>query len=347
MFKFFLFLMLSLSAFSQVKTFTEKTWIHPETLRAFNNVSSHKVVVDGESRWTGYLPKATQYKNAVYLEFSPLEKAEIPSELDYTMFAPPKVVKQQCGDCWAQGGAMAFEGVVGWMDKASKNFSRQAVIDCSGFGSCGGGELSVGFYKSPKGGVNTSDYPYVGHNQRCKSEALLYKESARNTGYVRGSRGKDFKVQDLQKALMSYGPLEVCGASSALGGGDSDGFLSKNKGGGTDHCWALYGWYDGAKHGKAPGIYFIMVNSWGSSWGKDGKVYIKLAQNGTDLDGNAVTEAAFIDYKDVPPPGPVLPIHFQMSSSEMDLNVTVDARSKKSWEEVKARLQQALNALHE
>lgn len=318
--------------------FTKDTWIHEEVKTAIKLKKENGVVViDGEKYFTGYRPTEKQYEGAVYRDFPVWEVSQpIPEELDFTKIAPPNVVRQPCNDCWAQGAAMAFEGVIGWLDRASRSISRQAIIDCSGFGTCArGGEISVGFFMSPKGAVYTSDYPQVGRDQRCQSSRLNFMEQARSVGMIRGSRGSLFKVEDLQRAIMAHGPLEVCGASSSLGGFDRDGFISKNRRGGADHCWAMYGWLNGVAQGKPKGVYGIFVNSWGKNWGKDGIVYLRLAQDDVNLDGGAVTEAAFIDYKDAPNQKPET---FEVVLKDVSLTVTVQPDYPLNWEKVKERL---------
>lgn len=293
----------------------KKPWVHEDILAVIEKEKrmgslteppAPTEFIDGVEQFTGFVPSAEMYEGAPFKEFPIWEgRASIPEELDYTKVAPPKIVRQQCGDCWAQGAAMAFEGVIGWLDRASRDISRQSIIDCSGKGSCNGGYISVEFFKDPKGAVYTADYPYLGRNQRCQSDRLVRKEKARGFGFVRGNGNSRFKVSSLQQALVQYGPLEVCGAASALGGSDSDGFIMRNKSGRTNHCWALYGWKPGEKYGKPAGIYGIMVNSHGTSFGKNGIVFVRLAQDDENLDGSVITEAAYIDYKDPRPPEPM------------------------------------------
>lgn len=337
-------------------------WFHPDTLEAIKiNEEELKLLsdgglrkfkeptnlVDGELRLTGYKPVNKQYKDAVFKHFPIWEGKhageDLPKTLNYLKIAPPNIQRQLCGDCWAQGAALAFEGVIGWLDKASRYIGRQPLIDCSGHGSCGGGYASVvKFFESPKGAVYNSDYPYAGVTQRCKSASLIYREKARKTGFIRGINASRPKVSDYQRAMFEKGPIEVCGASSSLGGADSDGFILRNRSGGTDHCWAAYGWVRGEDYGKPAGIYFIMANSWGKNWGKNGIVYLRVAQNDVDLDGSAVTEGAYIDYKDAAPPEPVT---FKMDSIGAELEITVQPELAGRVEQIKQELREGLMIL--
>ncbi len=141
-----------------------------------------------------------------------------------------------------------------------------------------------------------ADYPYRGSDQKCKTGLALHQK-ADDVFFV-----KTLDWPTLQRAVVESGSLEVCGASSALGNG---GWVSHNGGGGTDHCYSLVGYYDGAAHGKPAGSYAIIANSWGTNWGDGGYGYYLMAKDGIHLDGNVITEAAGFVYKPSCVPQPV------------------------------------------
>lgn len=263
------------------------------------------VVIDGKKYPTGYFPGFKQYYRAQYRDFS--VKAghtaadPIPEEFDLKPFVQ-RIRRQLCGDCWGQAAITTFEALVGWVDRVSRYMSVQRIIDCSGYGSCGGGQISLGDFEGPnKGAVYEADYPYQGRNTKCKT-GLPFHEQTKSTFFVR-----NLDWPSLKRALMESGPLEVCGSSSALGSG---GWVSRNPGGRTDHCYSLVGWYQGAKHGKPAGEYGIIANSWGDKsssgggWGDNGYGYYLLAKDGVELDGSVITEAAGMEYK-APCPMPI------------------------------------------
>lgn len=243
------------------------------------------VEIDGKKFHTGYKPLKGLKKSVHYFPFHLGAHAfeAAPEELDYRLLAG-EVFEQQCGDCWAQGAKSAFEGVVALRDNASINISPQFIIDCSGFGSCNGGYISVEVFKK-LGAVYESEYPYKGFTQKCKYNGP-YHQKAEKTGSV------NLTAADLKRALMELGPMEICGSASALGNG---GWVSKNASGATNHCYALFGWLRGEKYGKPAGDYWIIKNSWGKGWGDKGWGYYRLGDNITS--GDVITEASFIDYK--------------------------------------------------
>lgn len=243
--------------------------------------------------FTGFIPDKFSTRNIQRRNFSKKLGAtafqDFPKEFvlkDHVQ----RIFAQGCGDCWMQGAVTTFETLISLADKTSTFISRQQGIDCSGYGSCGGGQIAVGHFKKPKGAVYEADYNYKGFNQKCKTGAPLH-QAAEDFFYI---DGKDLTWPNLKRALMETGPLEVCGAASALGNG---GWVSKNGGGAVNHCYALVGWYDGETHGKPKGEYGIIANSWGSDWGDDGYGYYLLAKDGINLDGNVITEAGGLVYK--------------------------------------------------
>lgn len=244
------------------------------------------IEIDGKKYHTGYKPLKSDSKKTTHFfpeNLGAHAGEAAPEELDYRQHAGA-VFEQQCGDCWAQGAKSAMEGVVSLRDGKKTNVSPQFVIDCSGFGSCGGGYISVDVFRK-LGSVYESEYPYRGVTQKCKYTGP-YHEKADKTGDV------NLTWPDIKRALMELGPLEVCGSASALGNG---GWVEKNGGGATNHCYALFGWLRGEKHGHKAGDYAIIKNSWGPGWGDNGYGYYLLGESFTG--GNVITEAAFIDYK--------------------------------------------------
>lgn len=276
----FLFLLLANVCLAESRNFT---------------VTAHDKFGNKQTYFTGFVRNPNRHvqvrefrENKGAFAFQP-----IPDEF----YAPEvRIFRQQCGDCWAQGAATAFESLVSMIDKVSLYVSRQKIIDCSDYGSCGGGELSIGDFVKPKGAAYESEYPYKGYNQSCKSSAPIH-EQAQSAFDI-----KEMTVPSFQRAMMEMGPFEVCGSSSALGDG---GWVEGNYGGGTDHCYSFNGWQQGAKHGHQPGIYFTIVNSWGASWGDKGKGYYLMAKDGIHFDGNVITEAGGVVYKPACTPQPM------------------------------------------
>merc|ERR1719162_2545655 len=67
---------------------------------------------------------------------------DLPSDWDWC-FAETQVVtevkSQHCGDCWAFSAAATLEGALGVSNGWTTSLSPQQFVDCSGGGSCDGG----------------------------------------------------------------------------------------------------------------------------------------------------------------------------------------------------------------
>lgn len=243
------------------------------------------VEIKGEVYHTGYKPRPKDPRRPIFQfprHLGYYAEEDLPLQYDLRPYALP-AGRQLCGDCWCWGGKQAFQTILGFLDKVSVDISAQWCIDCSGFGTCNGGNIWVSRLVD-MGAVHTADYPYVGRTQRCNKNATFF-EKAKATGSVK------LTTDDIRRAAFEHGALEVCGSAGALGNG---GVVSNPGGGSTNHCYAYLGWLDGKTQGWDDGIYHIILNSWGLKWGKDGYGYYR--DNGRIFRG-IITEAAFIDYK--------------------------------------------------
>lgn len=311
------------------------------------------VIVDGVKRFTGYHPSWDQYTNAEFRRPGFMASEEIPANFDMRGSCVTPVRRQLGGDCWAQGSVSAMECTVSFIDRVTRIFSVQDVIDCSGYGSARyGGQLSMKHYE--KGAVLHVDYPYAnGRDTRCKTNITRH-EKAKRTFYLRGNDGKFPTLPDIQKALMETGAMEICGSAGSLGSG---GRQDEVRSGPTNHCYALLGWLNGKELGWLDATYLIVKNSWGDgsnseyspgegaryNWGDRGYGYYPLAKaDGIHLRGSVITEIQGVEYKEMRPPEPVT---FVLSSGDQDVTVTVQPGAGYSADQAREHLQNTLNSL--
>ncbi|KAF7228602.1 transcript variant X2 [Nothobranchius furzeri] len=180
-----------------------------------------------------------------------------------------------CGSCWAFSVVGAVQSVYAIGGSQLEQLSVQQVVDCSFKNKgCDGGSPSVAltWLKQTKVKLVTqSDYPY-------KAKTGICHFFSRSHG---GVSVKDFSLQDFsgqEEAMMGQlvqnGPLAVI--VDAVSWQDYLGGIIQH------HCtsqWSnhavLVVGYDTT--GEIP--YWIVQNSWGTSWGNEGYVYVKIGSN--------------------------------------------------------------------
>jgi len=208
-----------------------------------------------------------------------------PSSVDWRNQGLVTGVKDQgqCGGCWSFSATGALEGQHFRKTGQLISMSEQNLIDCStsyGNGGCNGGVVQYAFnYIKNNGGVDTeSSYPYEGRDYSCRYSAAF--KAATVTGYVSVRRGDE---NDLMNAVGSVGPVSVCINASSQGfqfyhtGVYRDSSCSKS----INHAVLAVGYGTDSSYGA----YWIVKNSWGSSWGDAG--YIKMARNNNNQCGIA------------------------------------------------------------
>jgi len=177
----------------------------------------------------------------------------------------------QCGSCWAFSATGAMEGAVAIASGKLVSLSEQQLVDCSGaYGNqgCSGGLMDSAFeYVIANKGLTTeANYAYTAKNGKCDSTKAK-AVAATITGY------KDVQTMS-DPALMTavgLGPVSVAiEADQACFQFYKSGILSDSScGTQLDHGVLAVG-YDSTQK------YWIVKNSWGTSWGMTG--YILIAQ---------------------------------------------------------------------
>jgi len=175
----------------------------------------------------------------------------------------------QCGSCWTFASAATLESSIYIRRNLLVDLSEQAILDCSGAGSCNGGWYGnvFNYYKS-KSAVLEKDSPYKGSQSNCVSNPSGdYKVAA--WGYLRSDLRKP-TVDELKAALCTYGPLSACvqvtNAFQSYKSGVFDEFAKVGEDQ-VNHAIVIVGWDDQKKA-------FLVKNSWGTQWGENGYVWV-------------------------------------------------------------------------
>jgi C1A family cysteine protease len=152
------------------------------------------------------------------------------------------------------------------------SLSEQELVDCDHIGSagCNGGSMEGAFewYKTNMSELE-SDYSYTGRNGTCAETS--YTGQFESTGYVQVTANSESAF----KASVQAGPTSIAiEADKRVFQTYTSGILNSTScGTQLDHGVLAVGY--GTENGQA---YYLVKNSWGSSWGDNG--YLKIADNG-------------------------------------------------------------------
>jgi len=189
-----------------------------------------------------------------------------------------------CGSCWAFSAVANMEGVYFVKHGELPSLSEQQLVDCehdcmiyhgskSCDAGCNGGLMPNAFTYAAREGMETeAQYPYKGKASTCQYSAA--KATYHFTNWTMVGANEPAMIA----ALNEMGPLSVavCASSWSYYSG---GIYNSSCGTSLNHGVALVGY--GADNGKQ---YWIIRNSWGTSWGISG--YMKLARGeGTGTTG--------------------------------------------------------------
>ena len=241
---------------------------------------------DFSSRVNGVVDEQHTY-NSNTLDHE-LTNSSLPKSVDWREHGLVTGVKNQgqCGSCWAFSAVASLEGQHAKKNGKLVSLSEQNLVDCSKrFGNygCGGGLMANALeYVKYNGGIDTEQsYPYVGMDEMCEFKKTHVGATVRNV--VNISRGD---VSGLMDALAHVGPISV--AIDATDPGFQfyhDGVYTSSSCSQTqlDHGVTAVGygvWKDTIK-------YYIVKNSWGEDWGKDGYILLNRDKNRGNMCGIA------------------------------------------------------------
>jgi len=187
-----------------------------------------------------------------------------------------------CGSCWAFSALGAVEAKLN-IDNNNSNLnydlSEQQLVSCSSAGSCAYGWNYKALNYVRDTGISDEDcFPYVAADVSC---TLCSNWQDRKVGITDNHRVTATQAA-LKQALLDYGPLSVPVQSKTNWEGYSGGILVSFNQSKMDHLVLLVGYND-------TGGYWIIKNSWGTSWGEDG--YIRLSYTNNPITSFDVTYA--------------------------------------------------------
>jgi hypothetical protein len=202
------------------------------------------------------------------------------TDIDWRNSGAVTAVKDQgqCGSCWAHSATEAVESYSFLLKEVTtlQTLSVQQTTACTyNYNGCNGGwpyDAYTNAVIKRNGEDSAADYPYnIAQAGNCKfGTGNADKPVANIKGYKNIARGQ------LADALAS-GPPSVCVAAEAWQ--TYTGGILKTCAGSVDHCVQAVG--IGGSSSTEP--YWIVRNSWGTSWGIKGYIYLDATVDSGDI----------------------------------------------------------------
>eukprot|EP00933_Yihiella_yeosuensis_P020881 TRINITY_DN16650_c0_g1_i3.p1 TRINITY_DN16650_c0_g1~~TRINITY_DN16650_c0_g1_i3.p1 ORF type:complete len:387 (+),score=73.86 TRINITY_DN16650_c0_g1_i3:93-1253(+) len=271
----------------------------------------------GLKKPAGFKPKAPVMK---------VENPRKPKSVDWRLTEAVTPIKNQgqCGSCWAFSATEAIESQLTLETGGLYNIelSPQQIASCApptgeyGCQGCNGGftEGAYEYVMSAPGLANSFYIPYSQsltqstQTMACpnsKVEQINGPDQTLSGGYAQVS-GYSYatkpctegpcKNQDLAAlaAALEKGPVSVCvnaGVWSDFTGGIMSSAACGDMGADAqDHCVMAVGFNAGA-----PTPYWIVRNSWASTWGNQGYIYLEMAVNTCGIADDATIPTVKVD----------------------------------------------------
>ncbi len=272
-------------------------------------IQTYSITVISSGKYTGnYLPQKKELPKHVTSTTK-----SVPSSWDWRPHCTPIKNQMYCGDCWAYASVATLECNIKIRDGVTKTISEEFVTDCytEDCYGCDGGwcahQAWIASYTgaNPLGGgaVYETDCPTTcnstGNTGTCNTSGYPPHETIDSYADVPGQDQNYIPPDDnMKQAIYDYGPIWVTIDAGSTAFSNYTGGIFTETGSELNHAVVLVGWCDSATIDG--GGYWIMRNSWGSTWGINGYMYISY---GSDLIGGL---ANYIVYKggtphDVPP----------------------------------------------
>ena len=242
--------------------------------------------------------------NDDYNNNNKLKETSLPKEKNWYLKATTPIRNQgQCGSCWAFSCVEQVES--DWFlskgntintnnNTAVLELSTQQVIDCDSSGAYGcGGAYSGGgsgyrFIEENGGLASEASYPYTsgktGKESTCKKDIPNVGGKIKNFSFaikpcVLPWDNCDNQDEDgVMQYIATKGPLAICVnarqwiyyKSGIMSGTHCGG----NDHGSLDHCVQLVGY-----NRSSDPAYWIVRNSWDTTWGNGGFMYLAMGNN--------------------------------------------------------------------
>jgi C1A family cysteine protease len=201
--------------------------------------------------------------------------AAAPTKYDFRTQGAITPVKNQgqCGSCWAFSATEGVE-VANW--KAGNKLtvlSPQQIVSCDTKDlACNGGNIDAAWnYVESAGGLETeAAYPYTSGTTGARGNCNYDKTKVVQTVFTYAYATRSKNETQMVEASYAYGPLSIA-VDAQTWSAYRSGIITSNCGQSLDHAVQIVGWDSSY---STP--YWIVRNSWGSTWGESGYVRVEM-----------------------------------------------------------------------
>ncbi len=268
--------------------------IQAPELRMISNLGDSRVFA---------IPETVESEDASFLQIlageqvldAPVTNLALPASFDWRKKGKVTSVKDQggCGSCWAFSTVGPFESLLKIKQKVTTDLSEQYLVSCNTDGwGCNGGWFAHDYHWKKKppsekraGAVLEKAFPYAEEDVSCGGP---YKHPYKLTGWRYVTNNKSVpSVAKIKEAIYRHGPVSVAVCAGSAFQSYKSGVFKTNEtcSGVVNHGVVLVGWDDAKKA-------WILRNSWGTSWGQKGYMYIRYGTSKVGYAANYVTYAA-------------------------------------------------------
>lgn len=219
-------------------------------------------------------------KETMFLEFKihlSIQKNSLPQSIDWRKKNAVTPIKDQgqCGSCWSFSSTGALEGAYAIKYGNIESFSEQQLVDCdfikAGTGGrnfgCNGGQMDSTLQWIGKNGglCNEDSYPYLSGNTKTEGVCQTTCKKNLNSTIKSITYVKVNSDYDMMSALLLQPVSVAIEADQMAFQLYKNGTFTGTCGNNLDHGVLLVGYTEDS---------YILKNSWSSSWGDNGYIYL-------------------------------------------------------------------------
>ncbi len=228
----------------------------------------------------GYVKAKQRFGNAKHLGTHEHNGEALPTSVDWRNEGAVTPVKnqEQCGSCWAFSTTGSMEGAWKIASGNLVSLSEEQLVACSKQNNgCQGGSMELGFqYEEGTNVCTEKSYPYTsggGSVGACKASSCT---AGIPSGGVTGYKTVGSSTNSLMSAVAQQPVSIAVEADKSVFQSYSSGVMTGNCGTNLDHGILAVGY--GTESGTD---YWLVKNSWGTSWGEAGYGKLERGKGGS------------------------------------------------------------------